>query len=122
MRWMKAVTTILAVVAALFIGLLLLQIAGDRHKRQRIISEVKASYMWRASRGEVAVPANPEALRCYSRSSMALPYFVEVNSALGETLTYIAYRTTNSGVALYGFRYDGKKDAHGNHIKEAPHI
>src|SRR6478672_7677017 len=95
-----------AVLAVLVLGVMVLPLAQERARRERFRSEIKASYLRRASRGEVAVPANnSDALRCFSRSSISLPIFVEVKTGSGNTLIYVAHRRTNSD-APYSFEFE----------------
>src|SRR5262245_15711595 len=120
---MKTSGKIIAVLAVVGAGAMLLPFAQERvwtFKRQRVSSQIKASYMRSVSRGEVAVPAtNSDALRCSSICFWSLPRCLQVKVPSGNTRFYMAHDTTNSA-SPYTFRFFMETDPNGNLITNAP--
>jgi hypothetical protein len=122
---MKAAQKVVALLVVVATGAMLLPFAQEwawTMKRKRVSAQIKASYVQSASRGEVAVPVtNSDALRCSSMCFWSLPNSVEVKTRSGNTLFYIAHRTTNSD-APYTFKYITGTDTNGNQLTNAPGI
>jgi hypothetical protein len=109
------------VVASAILGMLL-PMAQEwvwRMKRERVSSQIKASYVQSALSGEVVVPAtNSDSLQCWSICFWSLPRTVEVTAPSGNKYYYIACRATNS-VRPYNFRFITGRDANGNRVTNA---
>lgn len=122
---MKTRGKIVAVLAVVGVGAMLLSFAPERvwaFRRERVSSQIKASYMRGVSRGEVPVPAtNSDALRCSSICFWSLPYCLEVKVPSGNTRFYMAHDTTNAA-SPYTFRFFMETDPNGNLITNAPSI
>src|SRR5215813_12361679 len=104
---MKIFRAVGATVAILFLSFVVLNIAGEwiyGFRRSRVASQITESYKRSAMIGEVArLATNSDAIRCWSMCYWSMPRAVTVRTATGDTLFYIAERTSNSTVWTFRF-------------------
>ena len=116
---------IVLVVTTLVAGVMVFPIAYEWYwtmRRHHVSSQIKASYMWSAARGEVTVPStNSDSIRCWSSCFWSLPRMVRVKDSSGNTFSYIAHHTTNSGTP-YSFKFIARENAKGNSLTNAPSL
>ena len=121
---MKIVRSLLAIAVILFMGFVVLNIAGEwihGIRRSRVASQIAESYKRSAIAGEVARPAtNSDSIQCWSVCYWSMPNAVKVKSATGDTFFYIAERGSNS--TAWSFRFVSGTDASGHSITNEPSI
>jgi hypothetical protein len=116
----------LSLALILFAGLVVASFAAEWRwsmKRQRIGSEMIASYRKSALRGGVPAPAtNADALRCGATICYwSLPHSVEVTLPSGATYFYVARPNSNSDIP-WRFVFSRGRDKNGIPLTNEPGI